>query len=343
MEKRLLMVSSHRTKEWEELPTEEFYKKWTYSLGAIAYNLEKLGWTVERANIHSSKNPAKLAKKIDKFKPSIIYTYGSLTALNPLISRKLFCKHKDFLVVHGWDDVYGEIWDDVYGKIPGLFMHFIEKLIVKKSDAVVTLSLYNQARGLEWGKVSEYIPNACNDNFKEFDISQGSIKMEGDFNILYTGDQAKWKRPSDVCSAMAKLPENIKLYLTGQHYPYLDKYASDNCIFLGYVSKEDMWSLINQCDALVCTANQDCNAKFHEYLKAEKPILGYDERANMLFKNRHNAYLTKDYAAAIIDLYEHPELCKKLVENAKKDIPVNTWYETAQLFDEYFNRIWNNK
>ena len=47
-------------------------------------------------------------------------------------------------------------------------------------------------------------------------------------NLVYTGDQARWKRTADICEAMRHVPKNIKLYLTGRRYPYIDKYASDN-------------------------------------------------------------------------------------------------------------------
>jgi hypothetical protein len=54
-----------------------------------------------------------------------------------------------------------------------------------------------------------------------------------------------------------------------------------------------------QSDVLVCTADQDCNAKIQEYLRFHKPILGYDGRANLFFTNGQNALLTRDYPAAI--------------------------------------------
>jgi hypothetical protein len=96
---------------------------------------------------------------------------------------------------------------------------------------------------------------------------------------------------------------------------------------------------MNQADVLVCTANQDCNAKFHEYLRWKKPILGYDDRANLLFKNGRNALLTRDYPAAILRLYREPELRRSLAENAERDIVVHTWQEIANQFNGYFNEL----
>jgi len=334
---RILMVSSARYDDWASLPIEELFELKPFSIQAILFNLHKMGWIERRAGLKQSLNPCKLAKLIDEFKPDIVYTYGSLVALNPLIARKIWCKHKSFKVVHGWDDRYGDIWRDVYGWLPGIFMKWIEKRIVTKSDAVVTLSIYQRAIAMDWGVVCKYIPNGC--DYLEFDQSKCDIKLEGSLKVVYTGDQARWKRTSEICEAMRYVPKNIKLYLTGQHYPYLDKYASDNCIFLGYVSKNDQWCVVDQADVVVCTSDQDCNAKLHEYLRMKKPILGYNGRANMLFENGHNALLCRDYPAALQRLQDNPDLREKLASNATADIPVYTWQEITKQFDDYFEEL----
>ena len=335
--KRIMVVSSARSEEWISFSVEDLYARWLYSVAAILYNLHSMGWQEKRVGLKGSRNPYKLAKKIDEFKPDIIYTYGSATALSPLIARRLFCKYKTFKVVHGWDDRYGDIWRDVYGWLPEIFMKWIEKLIVTKSDSVVTLSFYQKAIAMDWGVVCKYIPNGC--NHLDFDHSKCSIKLEGDLKLVYTGDQARWKRTAEICEAMRHVSKNIKLYLTGQHYPYLDKYASENCVFLGYVSKNDQWCIADQADVLVCTSDQDCNAKLHEYLRMGKPILGYDGRANMLFKNGHNALLSRNYPLALKLLLKKPELRKSLALNAANEIPVYTWREIAQQFNDYFEII----
>lgn len=336
--KRLLFVTSDRSCTVDETTdAEKHFKLVPYSLGAIRYNLERIGWTTCYAPFALSSNTFKLARFIDRFKPDVIYTYGSTVALHPLYCRRVICGYRDFKVIHGWDDVYGEIWADVYGRIPGIFMAWVEKQIIKNSDNVVTLSYYNQQRALSWGVESHYIPNGA--DIPQFDLSTCAIKLSGSMKLVYTGDQAKWKRTEDICKAMRYVPKEIKLYLIGQHYAYLDKYASDNCIFLGFVSKNDQYGIISQSDVLVCTANQDCNAKLHEYLRWQKPILGYDGRANLLFTNGRNALLTKDYPSAILRLYHDSELRRDLAVNARKDIPVHTWLEIGVMFNDYFTSV----
>jgi len=340
--KRFLIVVSDRSGNYDEKTSaEEHFKRMPFSLGAIRYNLEQLGWTTCYAPLATSAHPLRLARLIDTFKPDIVYTYGGPVSLHPLFCRKFLCHHKAFKVIHGWDDIYGEVWEAVFGKVPGVFMHWLEKRVVKNSDGVVTLSYYNRNRGREWGVESCYIPNGA--DVPKYDPSACAIKLDGRFNLVYTGDMHRWKRTWEVCEAMRKLPKDIKLYLTGQLYPEIKQYASDNCILLGYVSKNDQLSVMAQADALVVTADQDCNAKLQEYLRFKKPILGYDGRMNLFFKNGRNALLTRDYVSAIQRLASDPALCQSLVQNAEKDIPVYSWLEIAQQFDAYFESVQTTK
>jgi hypothetical protein len=340
MSKRIIFYTSDRSGKVKETDSAEtHYTIWPFSLGAIRYNLEKLGWTTHYVTLTTARSLIRTARLIETFKPDIIYTYGSTVALNPLICRP-FCHHKTFKVIHGWDDVYGEVAADAFGKLPGLFMDWMEKRIIKNSDGVVTLSYYNLERGRSWGVESHYIPNGA--DRPTIDRSQRSITLSGRFNLVYTGSTARWKRTDEICEAMRHVPKDIKLYITGDYHPYLEPYLSENCIYLGYVPKQVQLNVMAQADVLVVTADQDCNAKLQEYLRFKKPILGYDGRLNLFFANGRNALLTKDYPSAIQQLASDPQLCKTLAANAEKEVLVYTWLEIAQQFDDYFISIKNS-
>jgi len=336
-ENRILLVSSARTEWFEEAFDSEQFERFPYSHYAILFNLSKKGWQTGRAGWKTSSRLRTLAKRIDDFKPSIIYTYGSTVALNPLLCRRFLCTWKSFKVVHGWDDLYGDIWQEIAGWPGRILMNIMERLIVTRSNHVVTLSRFLQQRGKAWGVDCHYIPNGA--DVPVFDRAACPIYLEGDMKLVFTGDQARWKRTADICEAMRHVPKNIKLYLTGRRYPYLDKYASDNCIFLGYVSRNDQLCVMDQADVLVSTADQDCNAKLQEYLRFKKPILGYDGRMNLFFKNGSNALLTRDYPNAILTLYNNPGLRASLAEQAARDIPIYTWSEIAEQFDAFFASV----
>ena len=339
MKRRILYVSSTRHPWFEARDCAEHFANAPYSIDAIGYNLEKLGWSVGWSGWRSSRNPFMLARRIDEFKPDIVYTYGSTVALHPLFCRRWLCRHKAFKVVHGWDDHYGRIWGNLFGGPGKVVMDWMEKRTVKNSDAVVTLSYELQKIGRRWGVECKYIPNGADpiDGMQRSD----TIKLEGRFNIVYTGDKARWKRTDDICKAMRLVPKDIKLYLTGRDEDYLKPYASDNCIFLGWLSKEEQYGVMAQADAFVCTSDQDCNAKLQEYLRWKKPILAYDGEANNFFKNGETALLAKDgdYAPLILRLADDPELCRRIAENAEREIPVYSWREIAEQFDEYFSEL----
>ena len=334
---RLLVATSFQGREYGRLSTEDFYRRWPYSVGAICWNLERMGWETRRLSLFDTWNPWHLARVIDEFRPDIVYTYGSLTALHPLWARRWLCRHRDFRVVHGWDDIYGDIWRDLYGWLPGKFMDWMERRIVKRSDAVVTLSRYHQQVGRRWGVESHYIPNGA--DVPQFDAAACKIKLEGRLKLVYTGDTARWKRSWEICEAMRHVPQDIKLYRTGGHYAGLDQYESGNCIYLGFLSKNDQLAVMAQADVLVVTSDQDCNAKLQEYLRFHKPILGYDGRANLFFANGRNALLTRDYPAAILRLADDPSLRQQLADHAARDIPVYTWAEIAGQFDALFRSL----
>lgn len=337
--KRILYVSSTRRPSFESQDAAEHFRDAPYSIDAIGYNLSLNGWTVGWCGWRTSRSFFTLARKIDDFKPDVIYTYGSTVALHPLFCRKFLCKHKNFKVVHGWDDHYGRIWGDLIGWPGKILMNWMEKRIVKNSDAVVTLSYELQKIGRKWGVECKYIPNGAD----PVDASKvhGDIKLAGRFNLVYTGDKAKWKRTADICRAMRQLPNDVKLYLTGGNEDYLSGFKSGNCIFLGWLSKEEQFHVMSQADAFVCTSNQDCNAKLQEYLRWHRPILGYDGEANNFFKNGENALLAKDgdYAPLVERLASDPSLCERLAKNAARDIPVYSWSEIARLFEAYFGEI----
>ena len=337
--RRVLFLSSTRFPWFESQKATEHFREAPYSINAIGYHLAQRGWAVAWAGWKSGRHLRALARRIDQFRPSVIYTYGSTLALHPLFCRRFFCRWKDFKVVHGWDDHYGRIWDNLFGWPGRVFMDWMEKRIVKNSDAVVTLSYELQKIGRRWGVECEYIPNGADpvENLPR----PIRIRLEGRFNVVYTGDKAKWKRTADICEAMRRLPKDIKLYLTGRDEDYLKPYASDNCIFLGWLTKEEQRGVMAQADAFVCTSDQDCNAKLQEYLRWKKPILAYDGEANNFFKNGKTALLAKngDYAPLVERLAGDPALCSALAENAARDIPVYSWAEIAEQFEIFFRRI----
>ena len=340
MSKRVLFVSSSRFPWYTKGKTAaEHFAAAPYSIDAIGYNLEKMGWSVAWLGMTETKSPFRLAKEIDAFRPDIVYTYGSTVSVWPVFLKRFLCRHRGFVVVHGWDDHYDRIWNELIGWPGKLLMLAVQKFLVKRSDAVVTLSYALRNLGRKWGVECKYIPNGADP--VEPPAGDPAIRLDGRFKIVYTGDKAKWKRTGDICRAMTRLPDDIKLYLTGRDEKYLAKYKTSNCIFLGWLSKEEQYGVMSQADAFVCTSNQDCNAKLQEYLRWGKPILALHGEADNFFKDGENALLATDgdYAPLVEKLAGDPQLCRRLAETAARQIPVYSWHEIAQQFDSYFKEL----
>ncbi|MGN0844517.1 MAG: glycosyltransferase family 9 protein [Kiritimatiellia bacterium] len=342
---RILIASSENAPWYESIQdVDEHARRQPYTLGAIMRHLYHThGWDVAWTGRHTTRSICALGQKIAAFKPDIIYTYGAFTALHPILCRLLpgaaGAAARAATIVHGWDDAYGDIWGDKLGW-PGRFlMNAMEHLIVTRSDHVVTLSRFLQARGRSWNVEATYIPNGADPLELLPPSEENAVRLEGALKIVYTGDQARWKQTADICKAMRHVPSDIKLYLTGRHYPYLDRYASPNCIFLGFVSKERQFDIMRQADAFVCTADQDCNAKLQEYLRWKKPYIGFDGRANLIFQNGRNALLVHDYAPLLEALRATPSLSGMIANHAETDIPVLSWAEIAFLFDTLFRSL----
>ncbi len=336
--RRLLYVSSS-VQPWyaKGVTAAEHFAAAPYSIDAIGYNLEKLGWEIAWLGRKDTVNPWHLAKEIESFRPDVVYTYGSTAAVWPIVLKRVG-RYKDFIVVHGWDDHYDRIWGEMFGWIGKVVMLGVQKFLVKKSDAVVTLSYALQKMGRAWGVECKYIPNGAD---RVEDLPRADVKLEGRFKIVYTGDKAKWKRTEDICRAMRKLPRDVRLYMTGRDEDYLKGYLSENCVSLGWVTKEEQRGVMAQADAFVCTSNQDCNAKLQEYLRWGKPILALHGEADNFFKDGETALLAEDgdYAPLVERLVNEPGLGKRLAENAAKEIPIFTWAEIAAQFDVYFKGL----
>jgi glycosyltransferase involved in cell wall biosynthesis len=331
--KRILYVSSARDRRWLDPPIETCYAQgFDFGMGAILYNLRALGWENRRLGLREAWQPWGVARALREFRPRLAFTYGGVTSLQTVAARRLARWRGP--VVHGWDDYYDEIWRAAFGSAASLVMRLVQYLVVTRSDYVVTLSRYNQQRAERWGKKAWYIPNGC--DVPQYDPAACKLRLEGRFNIVYVGDQSRYKLTHELVAAMARVPADVRLYLIGRPYRHLQRTAPPNAVFLGFLSRNDMWALMSQADVLACTADQDCNAKFHEYLRMGKPILCRAGKAAHLFRHRETAYLATDYAAAIRELDASPELRRALAAKAARAIPVYTWREIAAQFDAAF-------
>lgn len=56
-------------------------------------------------------------------------------------------------------------------------------------------------------------------------------------------------------------------------------------------------------------------------------------------RSGHSCNPDCDYAPPILRLADDPALCRRLAENAARDIPVYSWAEIAEQFESYFQSL----
>ncbi len=331
--KRILFITS--AKEGFILDLDAWYQKQPWLPASLLYHLRERGWEIRSLNFHESWNPLKVAWILDEYRPAVVLTFFS-TALSPVIARGLLAKWRGPIIFE-WNDYYSEIYRAAFGFLAGIAMHLYEAAAARFSDYIFTISRYNQLRAERWGRKAWLIPLTIDK--PEYDTSQCRIRLEGEFKIVHMGDADRYRKSHLLVGAMKSVPEGTRLYFIGEAKADIMKMAPSNCVFLGRLSQNDKFSVMSQADAFISSTDQDCAGKYYEYLAMKKPIIALDGRAGLLFTNGRNALLTRDFAQAIAALRESPELQRALVENAARDVALDSWKESIVKYESGLSEV----
>ncbi|MBQ5982162.1 MAG: glycosyltransferase [Prevotella sp.] len=130
----------------------------------------------------------------------------------------------------------------------------------------------------------------------------------------------------------------------------------DKVIFKGYLNNEQLKDYLSKSSLVIINKypnqqNTYCfSTKLGEYLAARKPVIitNVGEAMNWL-KNRESAYIiepnnTDLLAKAIIDAFQHPEICKAIGKRGQEVCAISFNYRRyGVVLKDYFCRIINNK
>lgn len=268
-----------------------------------------------------------------KFKPDIIKVSWVPSSMLPLILKRLGLVNCP--VVMDWTDYY----DEMMTNYPKSIVRFMERFSVKNADFITTSSRRNEKRAKDMGKQVLYIPFGYFKESKETKINLDELKTKkNNLKILYLGDQSKWKKVDELILACMEL--NCDLFLLGTINTEFQEMAknSKNIHFIGRVDELEVSSILRQADILVNTSNQDSNYKFFEYIHVGKPVLCYDGYPANLFTHKENAYLTKNFKQALIELINDKKLRQKLEKNIKK-IKSYDWDEVTNMHINLYKKL----
>ncbi|WP_052888753.1 glycosyltransferase family 4 protein [Thermogemmatispora carboxidivorans] len=187
-----------------------------------------------------------------------------------------------------------------------------------------------------------------------------STEEDGDFILMYHGTMAERHGLDVALHALAlALPAAPRLRLDllgrGEQIPFLHTLAeelgiSDRVTFRETCTVEEVAHFIAHGDVGIipyrCDGFMDLllPTKAYEFAWLHRPIIATDTKAIRSMFRPESVVLCEpenplSLAAAIVDLYHHPEKRAQLVENAAKDFEPFRWELMSERYNELLERI----
>ena len=243
-----------------------------------------------------------------------------------------------------------------YGARRNIFVNLLTKFILRITDyhTVVSQSMFSDAvdAGSDPSKV-RVIYNGLNlrniPQHKHVSRSKYNL-LDDDFFILYMGRLHVKKCPSDLIRAMQKVVSKIpsaKLVIAGkgdeeQNLKDLVRQLnlSKNIFFAGFVSDDEKWQLITNCDVYVLPSEVEGFAiSLMEVMACNRSVIVTDIGPfTEIVKHRETGLVVPLHspgaiAEAIIELYQNNDLRKNIGDSARKEI--ENQFNIAKIADDY--------
>lgn len=247
-----------------------------------------------------------------RFRPDVILTYQQV-AIIPLIYKNFRLIRKP--VIHYWWDFQTEVNARNHSALFTAMISFIENYSLKKSDKILTNSKLAKAIGDNYAVNIDYLKLGVEDYFFE-DKTKVKLPGKNKFKILYAGELTKYKKVDKLIESVRDL--KCDLIILGDKVREMEKIASENVYFLGFIKHHELPGYINSANVVAYPADQDGALKLFEYLAMGKCILGYNGRLNYILKNNKECYLANDFKEGIQKLIRNRKKIKEIEKNVKK-------------------------
>jgi glycosyltransferase involved in cell wall biosynthesis len=136
-------------------------------------------------------------------------------------------------------------------------------------------------------------------------------KLQAQKYYLLVTRLSPWKRIDIAVKACAKLNLHLKIVGEGSALSKLQKLANtfkkDSLIeFLGYVSDEEKWRLMKNCQALIMTQKEDFGIAPLEVMSAGRPVLAYREGGALIYvtPGRTGEFFAEQTAVSLIKVLQ---------------------------------------
>lgn len=243
-----------------------------------------------------------------------------------------------------------------------VIFRFIERLVYKKADKIIVLlpNAYEYIKQFDVEKeYVVYIPNGVNINefdkcLHEYEIGD-SVLSRNTFNCTYVGSHGAANKLQNVLDAAKIVAEKgyhyIKFYLVGEGpekkvlIDYKMKLGIDNVVFLDYVEKKFVPSLLSQSDIHIFNLKKAdvfkygiSSNKLFDYMCSGKPIIFACSTSNNIIEEAKAGISVPPedpsaLADAVVELYEAPE--EKRIQMGMNGIKyVERYHSTSCLVDK---------
>jgi L-malate glycosyltransferase len=250
------------------------------------------------------------------------------------------------------------IGGDIYDPTKRLSPHrtaltrMINSLVMNAADQIIAISSDTKRNARRFYRVKKKI-TIINYGFlppKEGDADQRIDVQNGKYSLIAIGRLVERKGFEFLIRAMAKLPEDIVLYIIGDGPLEASLRALGNeqnlngrVRLVGYVSREEVYAHLRSADCFVLSSlHEGLGIVVQEAMYAGLPIVSTSNGGQVdLIENYRNGILVKPgevepLAAAIRELYADRNLARAFARNNRNDIEQYFMSVNAQKYMSLF-------
>jgi glycosyltransferase involved in cell wall biosynthesis len=257
-----------------------------------------------------------------------------------------------------------ELWEDKRRSRPPRLLKMVEQLSLAFVDLSFTVTQQLKeayvSRGAKPDKI-KVVLNAPDESFLETqEVYNHSVRIENSFTLICHGAIEERYGQDTLLEAIAlvkpQIPE-LRVRILGKG-TYVDGMLEkrkilclEDCVdYLGYLPLDQMIQELRAADVGIVAqksspySNLVHTGKMYEYIALGKPVLASRLKATeAYFGEDALAYFEpanpQSLAAGIVDLYQHPEKRKRLVNNAQELYSRYRWEKQKEIYLSVYEQI----
>ncbi len=254
----------------------------------------------------------------------------------------------------------GDIYDPTKRRSPhrGVLTRLINSFVMNAADRIIAISSDTKRNAERFYQVKKEI-TIINYGFlppRKVDAERRIDTQKGKYSLIAVGRLVERKGFEFLIRAMAKLPEDIILYIIGDgplERPLRalgnEQHLNGRLRLLGYVPREDVHAYLRSADCFVLSSlHEGLGIVVQEAMYAGLPIVSTNNGGQVdLIENYRNGILVNPgeadaLASAIKELYTNKDLARAVALNNGQDIKRYFMSVNAQEYINLFEALASN-